>query len=199
MTKKLNFFWQKTKTFIFTKIDKNHLFFYKKPEIPSNSSANPIFGGFWEDPFFDPKKGLFILESSMYIAFYTSILGTKKWKNHEFGQKRLNVILPAPFSKKWVKKWHSKSHYFTCFYLFLYTYLMETMCIILILNTIHIWIKHKINNKTIKTRKKRSIRKKPKMVILVILDSFAKMGLLTLFPSWNGFLKTPKTPIFDHF
>ena len=135
----------------------------------------------------------------MYIAFYTSILGTKKWKNHEFGQKRLNVILPAPFSKKWVKKWHSKSHYFTCFYLFLYTYLMETMCIILILNTIHIWIKHKINNKTIKNRKKRSTQKKPKMVILVILDSFAKMGLLTLFPSRNGFLKTPKTPIFDHF
>ena len=102
-------------SFIFTKIDKNHLFFYKKPENIVFSFLNTKIGGFCEDPFFDPKKGLFILESSMYIAFYTPFFDPKKWKTSEFGQKRLNVILPAPFAKKWVKKWHPKSHYFTCF------------------------------------------------------------------------------------
>ena len=59
MTKKLNFFWQKLMSFIFTKIDKNHLFFYKKPENIVFSSLNTKIGGFCEDPFFDPKKGLF--------------------------------------------------------------------------------------------------------------------------------------------
>ena len=114
-----HFFWQKTKTFIFTKIDKNHLFFYKKHEIPSNSSANPIFGGFWEDPFFDPKKGLFILESSMYIAFYTSILGTKKWKTSKYRYFWQKWYLLARIVKKWVQKWGPKISLFDQKYHFL--------------------------------------------------------------------------------
>ena len=41
--------------------------------------------------------------------------------------------------------------------------------------------------------------KKPKMVILVILDIFSILVILTLFPSTKGFPETPKNPIFDHF
>ena len=116
----VHFFDKKLMSFFLTKIDKNYLFFYKKPEIPSDSSANPKIGGFGEDPFFDPKIGHFILESSMYIAFCTSILGTKKWKTSEYRYFWQKWYLLARIVKKWVQKWghkislfDQKYHFFT--------------------------------------------------------------------------------------